>query len=66
MGNPEPGEPEIARVVEAVRECGGLEYAHLRAQSFCARAEAALEALPASAAREQLRASLSYVVERRT
>jgi len=66
MGNPEPGEPEIARVVAAVRECGGLEYAHLRAQSFCARAEAALEALPASAAREQLRASLSYVVERRT
>ncbi len=66
MGNPEPGEQDIGRVVDAVRECGGLEYAHLRAQSFCARAEAALEALAPSAAREQLRASLSYVVERRT
>ena len=66
LENPEPGDSDIVRVVDAVRECGGLEYAHLRAQSFCARAEAALEALQPSAAREQLRASLSYVVERRT
>ena len=65
MSNPEPGDADIARVVAAVTECGGLEYAHLRAQSFCASAEAALETLRPSSAREQLRASLSYVLERR-
>ena len=65
MENPEPAEADIARVVEGVRECGGLEYARLRAQGFCAGAEAALEALRPSAAREQLRASLAYVLERR-
>jgi octaprenyl-diphosphate synthase len=66
MSNPEPGDADIARVVAAVAECGGLEYAHLRAQAFCASAEAGLEALRPSAAREQLRASLAYVLERRT
>jgi octaprenyl-diphosphate synthase len=65
MNNPAPGDTDIARVVAAVTECGGLEYAHARAQSFCASAEAALDALRPSAAREQLRASLSYVLERR-
>jgi geranylgeranyl pyrophosphate synthase len=65
MNNPAPGDTDIARVVAAVTECGGLDYAHARAQSFCASAEAALDALRPSAAREQLRASLSYVLERR-
>ncbi len=65
MNNPAPGDPDIARVVTAVTECGGLDYAHARAQSFCASAEAALDGLRPSAAREQLRASLSYVLERR-
>ena len=50
---------------DAVAECGGLEYARMRAQAHCASAEAALEALHASPAREQLRASLTYVLERR-
>jgi len=66
MENPEPTDAEIARVVAAVSECGGLEYARERAQGFCASAEAALEALRASAAREALRASLIYVLERRS
>jgi octaprenyl-diphosphate synthase len=65
MENPEPGDADVARVVAAVSECGGLEYALQRAQSFCASAEAALETLRPTPAREQLRASLSYVVERR-
>ena len=65
MDNPQPGESEIAGVVAAVAECGGLEYARARAQAFCAGAEAALETLRPSAAREQLRASLAYVLERR-
>jgi octaprenyl-diphosphate synthase len=64
MANPEPGDADIARVVTAVTERGGLEYARLRAQTFCAGAEAALESLRPSPAREQLRASLTYVLER--
>ena len=65
MGNPQPDEREISRVVEAVTERGGLEYARDRAQAFCERAEAALEAIRPSPARESLRASLAYVLERR-
>jgi hypothetical protein len=49
-------------VVAAVTECGGLEYAHARAQSFCASAEAALEALRPSPAREQLRSQALLVL----
>lgn len=65
MGNPQPNEVEIGRVVEAVTERGGLEYAQERAQGFCERAEAALDAIRPSSARETLRASLAYVLERR-
>jgi octaprenyl-diphosphate synthase len=66
MANPEPDEAEIGRVVAAVTECGGLAYAQERAQSLCAHAEEALEVLPATPARETLRASLLYVLERRS
>lgn len=65
MENPQPSDEEIGRVVEAVAERGGLEYARDRAQMFCERAEAALEAIRPSPAREALRASLTYVLERR-
>lgn len=65
LENPAPTDPEIARVIQIVADCGGIEYARGRAQSFCAGAEAALAVLPPSAAREQLRASLTFVQERR-
>jgi octaprenyl-diphosphate synthase len=65
MGNPQPNQMEISRVVEAVTERGGLEYARSRAQAFCDRAETALEAIRPSPARETLRDSLTYVLERR-
>jgi len=65
MDNPQPNADEISRVVDAVAERGGLEYARERAQGFCERAEAALEAIRPSPARETLRASLTYVLERR-
>ncbi len=65
LANPEPSDPEISRVVLAVEQCGGIEYARRRAQEFCARAEADLEDLEPSLAREQLRASLAFVLERR-
>jgi octaprenyl-diphosphate synthase len=65
MDNPQPSDAEIAGVVAAVSECGGLVYARARAQAFCASAEAALDALHPSPARERLRGSLGYVLERR-
>jgi octaprenyl-diphosphate synthase len=65
MDDPQPNELEISRVVVAVTERGGLEYARERAQAFCERAETALEAIRPSPARETLRASLTYVLERR-
>lgn len=65
MENPEPTDQEIAGVIQAVAERGGIDYARSRAQAFCARAEADLELLPVSPAREQLRASLVFVQERR-
>lgn len=65
MANPEPTDAEIHAVVDAVEASGGLEYARGRAQGFIDAAEADLEVLPASQARETLRASLAYVIERR-
>jgi octaprenyl-diphosphate synthase len=65
MDAPEPGERQINAVVQAVAGRGGLGYARERAQKHCTQAEAALEALPATPARDALRASLTYVLERR-
>jgi octaprenyl-diphosphate synthase len=65
MAAPQPSDEQIGRVVRAVAERGGLLYARERAQKLCTQAEAALDALPASPARETLRASLTYVLERR-
>ena len=65
MAAPEPSDAQIGGVVRAVGERGGLLYARERAQQHCAQAEAALDALPATPARETLRASLTYVLERR-
>lgn len=65
MANPEPTESEIQAVVAAVTATGGLDYARWRAENFIAAAEADLEAVPAGAAAETLRASLSYVLDRR-
>ena len=65
MENPEPTEVEIHAVVSAVEAAGGLEYARQRAQEFIMAAEADLEVIPPGVARDTLRASLGYVVERR-
>jgi octaprenyl-diphosphate synthase len=65
FANPEPSDPEIAAVVEIVRERGGLEYARGRALEFAGEATAALEGLPDSPALEALRQSIVYAVERR-
>lgn len=60
-----PSDAQIARVVEAVARAGGLEYARVRAQEFAELAEGELEIIPPGQATEALRASITYVLERR-
>ena len=66
MENPEPPDEDILAVVDAVTSRGGLTYARERAQNCCAEGEAALESIRPSAARDTLRACLTYVLERRS
>ncbi|HEY4321841.1 MAG TPA: polyprenyl synthetase family protein [Gemmatimonadales bacterium] len=65
LENPSPAEGEIAVVVAAVAAHGGLEQARERAQRLAGEAEEELATLPESPAREALRASLGYVLDRR-
>ncbi|HEX6644990.1 MAG TPA: hypothetical protein VF037_09940, partial [Gemmatimonadales bacterium] len=66
MRTEEPDAAQVARVVELVTEAGGLEYARERAEQFAEQADAELDRLPPSPARESLRASITYVLERRS
>lgn len=65
MASAEPSEAQIASVIQAVTAHGGLTYARERAGRIMAEADQALQALPPSPAREVLRASLGFVLERR-
>jgi octaprenyl-diphosphate synthase len=65
MRNPEPTDAQIQAVVQAVTDHGGLEYARDRAGRIMAEADAELSILTASPARELLRASLGFVLDRR-
>jgi len=60
-----PREEQVAGVVQLVEQYDGLAYARERAAAFAAEAEAALEDLPDSAARDALRDAIVYAVERR-
>jgi octaprenyl-diphosphate synthase len=62
---PEPSEAQITDVILAVGQSGGLEYARERALRLAQQAEGELDLLQPSAAREALRASISYVLDRR-
>jgi octaprenyl-diphosphate synthase len=66
MDTGDPTDEQIAEVVEAVTDAGGLEYARERALALSASAEAALDALSPSPARDALRASVPYVLDRRS
>jgi len=66
MADPAPSDERIAGVVRAVSRHGGLEYARARAQRHAESADRALDILPGSAARDALRASIPYVLERRS
>jgi octaprenyl-diphosphate synthase len=61
----EPGDAQIADVIVAVGQAGGLEYARERALRLAQQADTELDLLPPSAARDALRASITYVIDRR-
>ena len=65
MAAAEPDEQQIARVIGLVAEAGGLDYARARAHRLAEQADQMLDALPASAARDTLRDSITYVLDRR-
>jgi octaprenyl-diphosphate synthase len=65
LQTPEPSDSQIAEVIMAVSRAGGLEYARERALRLAQTADGELELLTPSAAREALRASITYVIDRR-
>ena len=65
MDNPEPDDEVIADAIRIVDDKGGIQAARERALELARRAEAELEPVPAGEAREALRASITYCVERR-
>jgi octaprenyl-diphosphate synthase len=60
-----PDAEQVTEVIGLVADAGGLEYARERAQRWASRADAELDHLPPSPARELLRASVAYALERR-
>jgi octaprenyl-diphosphate synthase len=61
----EPSDSQISEVIMTVSRAGGLDYARERALRLAQLAEGELEFLQPSAAREALRASITYVIDRR-
>ena len=66
LHSPEPGDALIAEVIQAVTHAGGLDYARERALQLAQQADTELDLLQPSAARETLRASITYVIDRRS
>lgn len=65
MASPEPTDGQIETVIGAVDRVGGLRYARERAERLARMAEIELDSFPPSPSTEALRASITYVVERR-
>lgn len=65
LQSPEPTDAQIAAVIGAVGRAGGLEYARGRAQALAQVADGELDLLPPTPARDLLRASITYVLDRR-
>jgi octaprenyl-diphosphate synthase len=59
-----PGKAEVARVVEFVRNNGGIEYAARRSEEYVAAAVNALSVLPDTAARRSLEAFARFTTQR--
>ena len=62
---PEPGDGQIHDVIAAVADAGGLDYARERALGLAEQADRELDRLAPGPARDALRASITYVVDRR-
>jgi len=62
----EPSDDLVAEVIRMVEAAGGLETARQRALDLAQQAEAELDVLPASPARDALQGSIAYAVERRS
>jgi octaprenyl-diphosphate synthase len=60
----DPSDDQIAKVVELVRDLGGVDYASGRAAEYSERAHDALEGLAEGPALRALRDSIHYVVDR--
>ncbi|HEX4574629.1 MAG TPA: polyprenyl synthetase family protein [Gemmatimonadales bacterium] len=65
LATPEPDAALVTTVIARVTAAGGLDYARRRALELAQQAEAELERLPPSRARDALRDSIGYAVERR-
>jgi octaprenyl-diphosphate synthase len=65
LHSPEPSDSQIAEIILAVGQAGGLDYARERAFRLAQEAEGELDLLPASPARDALRDSITYVIDRR-
>ncbi len=65
MAAPEPSEAQIGAVIGLVADAGGLEYSRQRAQRLAEQADHELDGLPPSRARDVLRDSITYVLDRR-
>ena len=66
MNAAEPSDDLVAEVIRLVEAAGGLETARRRALDLAQQAEAELDVLPPSAARDALQGSIAYAVERRS
>jgi octaprenyl-diphosphate synthase len=66
LATPEPDDALVGEVIRRVGAAGGLDYARRRALELAQQAEAELEALPPSRARDALHDSIAYAVERRS
>ncbi len=65
MDTLEPDDAQIAEVIAAVADAGGLDYARERALRLAQQADGELDALAPSPARDTLRAGITFVVDRR-
>jgi octaprenyl-diphosphate synthase len=66
METAEPSDELVAEVIRVVEAAGGLETARRRALELAQQAEAELDVLPPSPARDALQGSIAYAVERRS
>ena len=65
FADPVPSDEGIGRVMELVRDHGGLEYARSRAEEFGDTAAEALHSLPDSESVRALHDAVVYVIGRR-